>query len=194
MRSVARARGFLAGVVGCVVAPASAWAAGGEGGADLIWSVVNLLLLLGVLVGFARKPVRAWFRERRDRIRLELDSAAKLRQEAEDRYARWQRQLLDLDTQLASIRATSRERAAAERDRILADARASAERIKRDARVAVEHEVRRAREQLRREASDLSIQLATEILNGQVTDADRKRLVDEFIAKVEQRAPNGSGS
>ncbi len=178
-----------------VLMPASALAASGENAtADLLWRVANLALLLGVLVVFARKPMQAFFQDRRERIQGELQSAAQLRKEAEQRYAKWQRQLVDLDAELERLRATARERAEAERERILADARAAAERIRSDAHVAVEQELRRAREQLREEASALSIQLASELLQAQVTDTDRDRLLDEFTAKIEQPSANGSGS
>jgi F-type H+-transporting ATPase subunit b len=179
-----------------VLAPASALAAsGGESATwDLIWRVVNLALLLAVLFFLARKPVQAFFQDRRDRIQGEIQSAAQLRKEAEERYAKWQRQLVDLDAELERVRATSRERAEAERERILAEARAAAERIRSDAHVAVEQELRRARDQLREEAAALSIQLASELLQAQVTDTDRDRLLDEFIAKIEQPSSAGSGS
>jgi F-type H+-transporting ATPase subunit b len=159
-----------------------------------MWRVVNLVLLLAVLFVFARKPLQAFFQDRRDRIQGELQSAAQLRKEAGERYAKWQRQLVDLDAELERVRATARERAEAERERILADAHAAAERIRNDARAAVDQELRRAREQLRDEASALSIQLATELLEAQVTDTDRDRLLDEFIAKIEQPSTTGSGS
>jgi len=178
-----------------VLTPAPALASGGESVAwDLIWRVVNLAMLLAVLFVFARKPVQAFFQDRRERIQGEIQSAAQLRKEAEQRYAKWQRQLVDLDAELERVRATARERTEAERERILADARAAAERIRSDAHVAVEQELRRAREQLRDEASALSIQLASELLQAQVTDTDRDRLIDEFTAKIEQPSPNGSGS
>lgn len=175
--------------------PASALASGGENvAADLMWRALNFALLLGALVYFARKPLQDFFQDRRERIQSELQSAAQLRKEAEERYAKWQRQLVDLDAELERVRATARERAEAEREGILADARAAAERIRSDAHVAVEQELRRAREQLRDEASALSIQLASELLQAQVTDTDRDRLLDEFTAKIEQPSSNGSGS
>jgi len=174
--------------------PGSALAAGGESSGDeFFWTVLNLLLLFGVLWFFGRKPVVSWFSDRRDRIQGEVESAANLRREAEERYARWQRKLGELETELEEIRSTSRGRAETERDRILEDARAAAERIGADARAAIDQELRRAREALRREASDLSVELAAELLRGQVTDADRDRLIDEFVAKIEQPS-SGSGS
>jgi F-type H+-transporting ATPase subunit b len=170
-----------------LAAPALA-AGGGEEGVvkDLIYRVFNLLVLLGVLVYFARKPIRGFFSDRRNQIRDSLDSAIELCRRAETRYSKWQRKLADLEAELASIRETARERAEREREQILSDARAAAERIKHDARSAVDQEVRRAKAQLREEASELAVELAAEILREQVTTQDRERLFDEFLERIER--------
>ena len=57
--------------------------------------------------------------------------------------------------------------------------------------------MRRARDLLRAEASELAIELAGERLRQQVSDADRDRLVDEFVARIEAGdagARSGSGA
>jgi len=173
-----------------LLAALPAHAESGEHGGvrDLLFSALNFALLIGVLVYFARKPIVDFFADRRRRIQDELKAAADLRTEAETRYAKWQRRLMDLESELAEIRATARERAAAEREHILADAAAGAERIRRDALAAVDQELLRARAQLRREAADLALELASEALRRQVTGADQDRLLDEFVATIE-RAP-----
>jgi len=179
----------------CLAAAPSLAAGGGdEAGGGLFFPILNFVLLIAVLVYFARKPALAFFSERRDRIQGDLRSAAELKKQAEERYAKWQRRLADLETELASIRETSRERATTEREHILADARANAERIRRDASTAIEQELRRARARLREEASDLAIELAEGILREQVTEADRDRLLDEFVARVESSATDGDGA
>lgn len=166
-------------------APASA-AGGEEGGDGLLFPWLNFALLIGVLVFLTRKPVREFFAGRRRAIQDALESAAELQRQAEERHAKWQRRLVDLDRELDEIRRLGRERVEAEREHILADARAGAERIQRNARSAIEQELRRAREQLREEASDLALELAAGLLRDRVNDSDRDRLVDEFIARVEQ--------
>jgi len=174
--------------------PSRAMAASGASELEnFLWQVLNLAILGAAIWYFARKPLVNWFRERRDRIEGEVASAAKLHREAEERHARWQRKLEQLETELEGIRHTARGRAEGERDRILEDARASARRIRADAQLAIDQEVRRAREELRREASDLSVELAAELLRGQITDADRDRLLDEFVTEIE-RPSSGAGS
>ena len=179
------------------VATAPAMAAAEAGGhdvvAELLYPALNLAILLAVLFYFSRKPIRSFFGARRGRIREELDRAAAMRAEAEARYTQWQRRLMDLETELESIREAARERTESERERILSEADAAAERVRADARAAVEQELRRAREQLRQEASDLAIELAGQRLQEQITAADHDRLLDEFVAHIEH-SPNLRGS
>ena len=186
---------LLAGSVCLIAVPALATSGGSEDGSSLFYPVLNFVLLLAVLVYFLRKPAQAFFADRRSRIQAELLEAAQLKKDAEVRHARWQRRLADLERELEAIRDTSRERAETEREHILADARAAADRIRSDASTAIEQELRRARERLRDEASDLAVELAEGLLREQVTDADRDRLLDEFIARVEQPVTSsGAGS
>jgi F-type H+-transporting ATPase subunit b len=176
-------------VAGCLLAgPAAAASGEGHGGpGDLLYPVLNLLVLLGVLLYVGRRPVQGFFADRRAKIQEDLDSAAGLLASAESRHAQLQRQLTRLDQELERIRAGARERAEQERARILADAAAAAERIRSEARAAVARETQRARETLRDEAAELALELAAERLREEVTEADRDRLLDEFVARIERR-------
>jgi F-type H+-transporting ATPase subunit b len=168
--------------------------AAGEGGSELrdfLWSVFNLGLLIAAIVYFARKPIRDYFAARRRQVGGELDAAAELLRDAEARLSEWQARVQQLDATLAEIRETARRRSEADRERILAQAHATADRIRRDAGAAVERELSHAREQLREEAAALAVELASGILQEKVTPADRKRLVEDFIVRVEQ-TPSGS--
>ena len=165
--------------------PAAAEGEGGHGG-SLFWQIANVVLLVAVLIYYARKPVLAYLAARRDTITKDLEAAAQLLADAERRLAEWSRKAASLDQEVAQIRDATRRAAEAERDRILADARASAERMRQAAAAVAERELRLAQEALRREAADLAVELAAQLLREQVNDADRTRLLDEFIARVEQ--------
>jgi len=174
----------LAGAL-LLAAPAGA-AEGGESALrDIGFRVLNVLMLLALLLYFARKPIQNFFSERRNRIRDEIKQASELRREAEERHSKWQRRLVDLEAELESIRGAARERAEREREQILADARAAAQRIQSDAHMAIDRDMRRAVEQLRSEAADLAVELAGEMLAEKITADDRERLLDEFIARIE---------
>ncbi len=179
-------------VVLLLAGPAHAAAGGAEDPVkELLWQAFNLALLGTLIFLAARKPIRAFFAERHDQIKGEIDGASGLLSEAESRYAQWQRRLADLDAELDQVRTTARDRAQAEREKILTDAHAAADRIRADARAAVEQELRRARAELREEAADLAIELASRQLADQVNDTDRERLLDEFIDRVAGSAAGG---
>jgi F-type H+-transporting ATPase subunit b len=185
---VTRARKVLASLwLVAAAAPAFAASDAGHGG-GMFWQVVNVLLLLAVLIYFARKPVLTYLAERRDTIAKNLESSAQLLADAERRQADWNQKAANLDQEVAAIRDATRRAAEAERDRILADANASAERIRRAASAVIDRELQQARVKLRREAADLAVELAGKALREQVNDADRTRLLDEFIAHVEREA------
>lgn len=157
-------------------------------GDGLFYPTLNFVLLVAALYVLTRKPLRAWFDARRDQIRADLEAAAELKRQAEERYSTWQRKLSELDSELGRIRETAEQRAGAERERLLAEARAGAERIRQDAAQAVDQELRRAKAQLHDEAAELAVELAAGLLKERVGDRDREQLLDEFIGRIE-RAP-----
>jgi len=181
-------------LVAIALVPRAALAAGGsEGGdpvMDFIYQVGNFALLIAVIFFVARKPVMAYLAERRTQIKNDLDKAAELLSVAEARQTEISARLRDLEAQLEEIAELSKQRAEEESERILAKARAAAERIQSDALEATAQELLRAQRELRAEAAGLAVELAGEILKEQVVDADRQRLLDEFITRVEPRSDN----
>lgn len=177
----------------------SAFAAGG-GDADhdpiveAAWQGFNLLIVLGVLVYFGRGPVGEFFATRRSDIQKDLSEAADLLSQAEQRNADLQRRLADLSSEVENIHESTTRRAEEESERILADARATAERIRNDAQTAVDQELRRAKSELRDEAATIALELAAQKLSDNVSDADRERLMDEFITRVEPSTTAGQGA
>jgi F-type H+-transporting ATPase subunit b len=159
---------------------------------EAIWQGVNLVLIIAVIAYFGRGAISEFFSSRREGIRSELAESAELLRQAETRNSELQRKLVDLDTEIASMKATATQRAEDEAARILSDAQATAERIRTDAQAAIAQELSRAQSQLRDEAADLALQMASKKLEDNVGDADRDRLIDEFITRVEPSAEAGA--
>ena len=151
---------------------------------QVFWHAVNLVLLIVVLFWAMRKPFSGFFSDRRAEIQGSLDESARLLSEAEARNSELQRRLVDLGSEIEEIRETTRNRAEEESERILAEAGKAAERIRSDASAAIEQELRRARKELRDEAATLALDAAAEILREKIAEADRDRLLDEFITRV----------
>ncbi len=189
---------ILVGLHTFIIAGSAFAAGGGDGDHDPMmeaaWQGFNLLIVLGVLVYFGRGPVGEFFATRRSDIQKDLSEAADLLSQAERRNADLQRRLGDLSSELEDISESTTRRAEEESERILAEARATAERIRNDAHTAVDQELRRAKSELRDEAATIALELAAEKLSNNVSDADRERLMDEFITRVEPATTAGQGA
>jgi F-type H+-transporting ATPase subunit b len=184
-------------IAGILAVASPALAAGGGSGpsaSELMWQAVNLALLLGVLFAVARKPITAYFAERREQIKNDIKSADKLLAESKKQFSEWQGKLVELEAEVQTIRDETRQRAHDERDQIVAAAHDSAERIRADAVAAVDQELRRAQVELREEAANLAVDLAANMITEQVDDRDRDRLLDEFITRVEPATIQDSGT
>ncbi len=152
---------------------------------QFIWQWVNLIILIGVLVFVARKPIRSFLAGRRLAIKNDLDKSKSMLEEAETKLSEWQQKIDVLDEAMFEIEASSTTRTAAEREQILVQAEAAADRIKADARAVVDQELTRAREELRSEAANLAVDLAAKLIKEKISDADQERLVTEFAQRLE---------
>lgn len=161
---------------------------------EVIFQGINLLIVLGLIVYFGRGPITEFFSGRRSTIQSDLDEAANLLTQAEQRNSELQRRLVDLSSEVEGIREAATRRAEDEAERILADAGAAAERIRNEAQAAVDQELRRAQATLRDEAADLALEIAARKLNENVSEGDRDRLMDEFITRVEPGQTPGQGA
>lgn len=171
--------------------PALALASGGGGHADsgavlkdFIWRCVNFAVMAGLLGYFVSKPIRNGLQSRRAEIEKSLNDAVAAREAAEAKAREYEEKLAKAAAEIDSIYASIRREGELERDRILASAREMAVKIEQEADSKASTAVARARQELRAEASRLAVELAEELLAKNVTAADQKRLVDEYMQKV----------
>lgn len=155
---------------------------------EFTYEVINLAILIAALVYFARKPVQSYLATRRDTIAKNIASSEQLLKDAERKLGEWNEKAARLDADVAAILESTRKSAETEKARILVDAEATAARIRQNATGVALRELRAARETLRKEAAELAVSLAGKLLREQVNAADRDRLADEFIAKIESGA------
>ncbi len=172
---------------GLIAFPASALAAE-EGNKWGIWldigRIFNLLLVMGVLILVARKPLANFFSGRSQAIRDQLAEAQKAREEAEARLAEIGSRMSRLDDELKEIAAASEKEAQEEYKRLLAAAEMDANKIVERSKLEIEGLTHAARQELKLHAAQLSLQLAEERIQSEITDADHERLFNRFIAKL----------
>ena len=152
-----------------------------------IWTIVTFLVLVALLAKFAWRPLLEALEGRRATIVKALDDAQAAKQELE----RLQRESTAI-VNAARVDAeaiVSRSRADAEqlREELKQKARAEAAAIVKNAEQQIQMETARALQQIRSEAVDLSVTIASKILQRNVTKADNEGLIQETLKQVEAR-------
>ncbi|KIH77839.1 F-type H+-transporting ATPase subunit b [Geoalkalibacter ferrihydriticus] len=153
---------------------------------DFLYRVLNFAVLIAILAFFITRPLKKALAGRRETLAKELEEAQKARDTAEAKFAEYDRKLQDATAEIEQLQAEIRREGELERDKILANARNMAEKMAQDAENAAAQEVAKARRQLRQEAAALAISLARDLLKKNFNEADQKRLVDEYMEKMQK--------
>lgn len=159
---------------------------GGVPWGTLLFMATNVTLFALVLRRYAWPIVRRSLQERHCAIREEMEAAAREREEAERLRKEWERRVAGLAAELEEMRRRTRELIAAERERLLAEARRTAGAILRDAQRMAEQEFRNAQRRLRAEIASRAFELAVGEARSNLTDADHQRFTRRFIEEVRQ--------
>src|SRR5262249_35985551 len=144
-----------------------------------IWTILTFLILLGLLAKFAWKPLLQALDNRQQTIRKALDDAQQAKQELERLHGESAKLLAQARSEAAEIVARSRSDADRFREEMKEKARAEAATLVRNAERQVELEAARAIQQIRQEAIDISVGIASKILQRNVSREDNERLIEE---------------
>lgn len=160
----------------------------------LAWQLLNLVLFLGLLWYFLRKPASDFFGKRKAGVAAALAKAEDERRRAEQLSAELKTRLASIETELTNLKDAARRDADAEHAALLAKSQADADQILAKTRSDLDNRVRAARAELTAFAGDLSVDLARELLQKNVTAEDEQRLLEEGIARLRGTAQGRSGT
>jgi F0F1-type ATP synthase membrane subunit b/b' len=160
-----------------------------------LWSLVNLVLFLGLMLYFVARPLAAMFRKRQLEVEERLREAKALRAEAARLEAQVLERMVRLDQEIVEIRARGIAEGEAERAALSEKADREVERVRREAEEEIGRRLAAAKQELRRTAADLTASAARELLAVQINEEDRRRLLEESIARLaEKKRSENAGS
>ncbi len=155
-----------------------------------IWTILTFLVLLGLLAKFAWRPLLAALDARQESIRKSLDDARAAKQELERLNVDSQKILAQARTEADGILSATRSDANRFRDELKQKAQAEAAGIVKNAERQIQQETARALQQIRAEAVDISIAIASKLLQRNVSRADNERLIEETFKEIEAQRPS----
>jgi F-type H+-transporting ATPase subunit b len=153
-----------------------------------IWTILTFLVLLALLAKFAWRPLLQALESRQESIRKSLDDAYKAKQELERLQQESAQILRQARVEADGIITRSRGDAERLREEMRQKARTEADAIVKNAERQIQLETTRALQQIRTEAVDLSVMIASKIIQRNLSKEDNERLIDEALRQVQHQS------
>lgn len=174
------------GIIGFLLSTA---AEGGHAGFDWVYVIkhaVNLAILIGVLVYFAKDPVMKALENRRTNLSKEIDEAEETIEEATKRYREYTEKLNNLEKEITSLKDSIRKQGETEKKEMIEQAKTTAEIIRKEARDMMKVEANKVKKELQTDVIESSLKEAEERIQKHFSNLESSNTVDQFVRKVEE--------
>ena len=153
---------------------------------DTLVVLISIILLLFLVKYFAWDKIEAMLEARRQKISKDLDEAEKKRKAAEEIQANAKEIIHNAEAKGQEILNTTREAASKMQDEMIKEGRDVVSRMKLDGQREVDSMKQRALAQMQDQIVDLSVQLASQILNKELTEQTHQDVIESFIEGLER--------
>jgi F-type H+-transporting ATPase subunit b len=158
---------------------------------NAVWTLAIFIIVVILLGKFAWGPVLALLQQREEFIHRSLSDAKRDRDEAEARLKEYAAKLQTAQREAVGIIEEARRDAERLRDELRERAKSEADALIKNAERQVQLETSRALQQIRKEAVDLSVTIASKLLQRNISQADNERLINDAMKQIESTAqPN----
>jgi len=150
-----------------------------------IWTIATFLVLLFLLAKFAWRPLLKALEGRQEAIKRSLEDADKAKQELARLQQESTRIIDQARVDAEGIFAKTRGDADRLREELKIRAKEEADTIIRNARQQIQMETRQALQQVRSEVADISVMIASKLLERNLVKEDNDRLINETLKQIE---------
>ena len=148
---------------------------------DYIWLSLNLTVFLYILQRFVGRPMGAFLETRREGIAEELQNARRQLEEADRLQAEVSKRLADVEEEVAQLKERATTDGEAEAGRISEQTKIDEERFLRRVDEEISRREAETRARLVQDTADLTAQLARDLLDREMTEEDRRRVLDRSL-------------
>ena len=146
--------------------------------------ICNLMIQLVIFKKFLLKPIKQVIADRKAKADSEIADAQKLRTEAEAMKAEYEQNLQNARTEANQIVAAAQKTATARGEEIVGEARAQAAAMKQKAEADIAQERKKAVNEVKDEIGGIAMEIASKVVEREISEKDHKDLIDEFIKNV----------
>ena len=146
--------------------------------------ICNLMIQLVIFKKFLLKPIKQVIAARKAKADSQIADAQKLRTEAEAMKAEYEQNLQNARNEANQIVASAQKTAAARSEELLGEARAQAAALKQKAEADIAQERKKAVNEVKDEIGGIAMEIASKVVEREISEKDHKDLIDEFIKNV----------
>lgn len=159
---------------------------------EMVSLFANALIFFGFLIWKLSPMVRDGLVKRRQSMAEQLEEAKKKQQHAEAKAAEFAQKLENLEAEVQRIVHSFEAEANADVERMKSEAEKAIARLARENDNTIKQEVLKAEQLIREAAVTATLEAAETLVKERVTDADRRRLADQYVSNLENGAPASS--
>ena len=151
---------------------------------NILWTVVNILVLFVLLRKFLYRPVMNVIEQRQKQIDDAIADAEGKKNDAQAVLAQAQDKLQNVDTEAAQRREAYEKQAEGEKQQLLADARKQADAIVAAGKASAEAERQSKLREADAQTTALARAMCEKLLARNLTAQDDARLLDDLLEKA----------
>ena len=152
---------------------------------NAVWTLAIFLIVVVVLGKFAWGPVLSLLKQREEFIHQSLSDAKHDRDEAEARLKDLAARLQSAQAEAVGIIEEARKDAERLREELRTRAKSEADTMLKNAERQIELQTTRAVQQIRQEAVELSVTIASKLLQRNITKEDNEKLIADALEQIE---------
>jgi len=147
---------------------------------------LNLIILIGIIVYFARIPIKGTLEKRKANLTREIDEAKDAIDKAKKKFDEYSEKLSKLDSEISSLRESVQNLGESEKNEIISQAEQTCELIKKESKETIELEALRAKQEIQEEVVSSSIKMAEKIIDQKMGETYNSKAIDNLITQIEE--------
>ncbi|WP_333646868.1 F0F1 ATP synthase subunit B [Lacrimispora sp.] len=159
---------------------------------NLVWNIINLIVLYLLLKHFLLKPVMDVMNKRQAMIEQNISNARASEGQAEALKKHYEEKLAASSEEGRKLVEDARTQAGVQYDRILKEAQENAGRLMEDARKKAEADQERAMREAKAQIAGLVLAATARVVNQEVSAKTNQAIYDSFLAEAGDSYDTGS--
>lgn len=151
---------------------------------NLVFTIINLLVLYFLMKKFLFKPVNNIIAQREEAIKKQFDDAGETQKKADELKKEYEASLANAKEDSAKLVQDAREKARVEYDRIVKSADEEVTKKLQKAEETIQEEKNKSIRNMQSEIQNLVVAAASKVVGEQVSPEQSQKLYDDFIAEM----------